>query len=243
MTKLIKACIALAAFAAFAVVPSIASATNDPNVTIPTGTSAAPTHASPIAITATNEGPTVLTNANTETLISCEHAELKGNLETNSPTPTAEAKLEGTITAASFTSPKHATGTECTSASFGTILVTPSVAGSSGPLPWCLRATATMKTNEFQVRGGGCTEASRPITFQLHITSLGLTCSYIRSAAISGTYTTHPAAAQLAIDHIEFSGSGEGNSFFCPTNGFLDMKFNLKTASGGNVFIDNHDGK
>lgn len=241
MSKLIKACIALAAFAAFAVVPSIASATNDGILDAPTNTPLAPTHEKPIPIVGKNVGATLMKDApGGNVLVECTSAELTGHLETNQGTPTSESKVEGTITTAKFESPGHSATNECTG-SLGTTLVTPAPLAETG-LPWCLRSTAAMKTDEFQLRGGGCTSAARAITFQLHVTSLGLTCNYQRltNEPIAGTYATHPSAGQASVADVKFER--HNSSGFCPAAGYLTMTFNL-TSEGKQVYITNHDGK
>jgi hypothetical protein len=229
---LITACMALAAFAAFAVAPSVASATNDPDVTHPTGTLLSVSHAAPAAITATNVGETLMTDANTNVLTRCTKAVMSGDLETNTGVGTVEA----TITSATFAGTGSSVGgeTECTG-TFGNITVTPNPATNG--LPWCLRSTNAMVTDEFQLRGNGCTSASRAIRFVLDSTTVG-ECVYQRTASIPGTYTTHPAsanAAQLSVSHVEFPKLSGG--FLCPAAGFLDMTFSLETSNGSAIYI------
>ncbi|MGN6201343.1 MAG: hypothetical protein ACTHNY_02935 [Solirubrobacterales bacterium] len=224
---------ALAAFAAFAVAPSVASATNDPDVTHPTGTLLAVSHAAPAAITATNVGETLMTDINGNVLTRCNKAVMTGDLETN----TGSGTVEATITSATFAGSGSLASNgelECTG-SFGNITVTANPATNG--LPWCLRSTSTMVTDEFQIRGNGCTSASRPIRFVLDSTTAG-ECAYERSGAIPGTFTTHPAsasAAQLSISKVEFPRISGG--FLCPSAGFLDMTFELETSSGSAIYI------
>jgi hypothetical protein len=237
MSKLIRACVAIAAFAAFAVLPTSAMALNDGVVESPTGTVLTPTHTVPIPIKATSVGNLLMTDVNTNTLVTCQTATMEGELETN--TGTSSFNVEGTVTKASF---NNHDGLGCTGLG-GRIHVNPSPATNG--LPWCLRSTGTMKTHEFQVRGRGCTEEPRAIRFSLNVTALGLTCTYQRPAAIIGKYTTHPSDAVLSVSHVEFPRFE--SSVFCPAAGFLDMSFTLQRDTGGGVldpvFIKNHDGK
>ncbi len=239
MSKLVKACIALAAFVAFAVLPASAFAVNDATIWSPTDTLLSPTHENRIPIlgrnVTTDEGkevvvPTLMTNAEGETLVSCNKAEVTGELETSTGTP--NFVNEATIHKAEFT--------ECTG--FGGVVHANANPATNG-LHWCLRSTGAMKTDEFQVRGGGCTVEPRPIRFVLTITSIGLTCTYQRVNPISGTYKTHPEDAIMSIEKVEFNRFE--SSIFCPIAGFLDMSFLLQreTTPGSErdtVYIKNH---
>jgi len=219
MSKLIRACVALAAFAALAV-PATASAENDITLQQPTGTSLAPTHASTIPVAGTSIGKTEMLDSSGGVLVSCDTAVMTGNLETNTHTA-----VEGTITSAAF----HDVGgpADPCQGSIGSVTVTPSAATNG--LPWCLRSTNTMKTDEFQVRGNNCTGPPRAIRFVLH-TAVGQ-CTYERTGAISGTFTTHPSAAVLSISNQEFKRIA--GSFLCPANGFLKMSFALERETAG----------
>jgi hypothetical protein len=210
--RLITACMALAAFAAFAVLPAVASATNDPDLTHPTGTLAK----TGIKIEGTNIGETLMTDAQGNTLVSCQTATMTGTLTKNDG-----SNVEGSIESTSF---KNHASTTCTSSSMGNVTVT--TAGFTNSVPWCLRSTSTMATDEFQVRGNECSKASRPIRFILH-GAFGVTCTYQRSTAIPGKFTTHPSDAILTITKEQFPLL-EG-SFLCPPAGYLDMSFTLET--------------
>jgi hypothetical protein len=208
--KLMTACMALAAFAAFAVMPSIASATNDPDLTdsggssVPVGTK----------IKATSIGNLVMTDVNTNHLVTCSSAWMTGELTKNDG-----SNIEGNVESATFSG----TGTngECTS-TFGGITVTTNVTNG---IPYCMRSTATMETDEFQVRGGKCSEASREIRYTLDSTTIG-ECTYGRTAAVVGTYTTTPEDAVVHITHQKFEKKAGG--FFCPGEGYLDFTFTLE---------------
>jgi hypothetical protein len=218
--KLIAACMALAAFAAFAVLPAAASAKNTP--VLVEGTK------SPLAVGAKIVG----TNVNEATFTSggvtvhCNKAEMTGTLTKN-----VTGSVEGSITAAHFTG-TGANG-DCTS-NLGDVNVIEGPATNG--LPWCLRSTETMGTDEFQVRGNECSKATRPIRFELQFTSAGTTCAYERSTAISGTYTTHPSEAVLTIKEVSFTKVG--GSFLCPSTGGLDMAFRLETHNGTPLYIE-----
>jgi triacylglycerol esterase/lipase EstA (alpha/beta hydrolase family) len=242
--KLVKACIAMAAVAAFFVVPSVASAIQ---LTSPTGTTAAL-----INIQATN-----VEHAGTKkhTLLSggfgsvtCEKATLTGTLKTNT---SGGAHVVGEITSADFREGGSTTA-HCTSP-LGDVTVTPNntptnpVHEGVGSLNWCITAGAG---NEFKVWGkvAGCTglnPVKRKIFFVLHFKS-GFSCTYgAATNDIVGTYTTHSAAAIVTINGGEkatFNRVTSG-SIFCPSGGELFMAFTLETdpAPGTNptdVYID-----
>jgi hypothetical protein len=217
--KLITACMALFALAAFAL-PATASATNDPQLTHPTGSLA--TVGS--KIDATSIGIQKMTDTSGNTLVECASATMTGTLRVNSA-----STVEGDIETTSFSG----TGTngDCTS-SFGGITVHTNI-GANGT-PWCLRSTKPMVTNEFQVRGGKCSAVAQPITFVL-TSSIAGTCKYSRSEAIKGTFTTHPSDAVLTLTGAGATGgtdtefTKEEGGIFCPSNGTLDMSFTLET--------------
>lgn len=215
--KLLKACIAMAAFAAIFVVPSIASAS--PVLTSPTGTTA------PLGLIEAHNvahgsglSHTTMTIPGFAEPITCSTATMTGELTRND-----HVKVEGNITTAQFEGPN---GAPCTGP-LGNVTVTPSHAvnpshNGTGSLPWCIKAEGLQDT--FTVRGGKCSEATRPVVFTLH-TSLVGACTYSR-ASLSGSYTTHPADAVLTLTEVEFTrvtGSG-----FCPASGKLNMAFTLR---------------
>ncbi len=221
MSKLVKACIGLAAFVALVVVPAAASAA--PLLTAPTGTSV-PVGAN---IVGKNVGNTVMTNSSGEPLVTCEKAEMTGTLNENSGT-----SIRGTIETANFT---NKAATECTG-SIGATTVTTNPATNG--LPWCIEAKSTFAKDEFRVRGNSCASAARPIRFVLDVTTIfgTISCTYQRAATepITGTYTTHPEDARMTISKVNFPLLEGG--FGCPESGALDMTFTLERETGGGLF-------
>jgi len=220
MSKLVKACIGLAAFVALCAVPAGAFAS--PLLTAPTGTSV-PVGAN---IVGKNVGNTVMTDSSGNALVTCEKAEMTGTVVENSGT-----SLRGTIETASFT---NKAATEC-SGSIGATTVTTNPATNG--LPWCIEAKSTFSKDEFRVRGNSCASAARPIRFVLDVTTfLGtIQCTYQRPATepLTGTYTTHPEDARMTISKVKFPLL-EGGA--CPSEGFLDMTFTLERETGGGLF-------
>lgn len=218
--KLFAACLVIAAFA---VVPSLASA--NPILTEPTGTALG----AGATITATNVGETTLVTS-TGTL-SCNTDDLHGTLISNA----TAAGVKGEITSAKFggTGPLQsgAEANECTGSNFFTpnTTITPNQS-----LPWCLEAAAA--TDTFTVKGGKCS-ATTAINFKLDTTGVG-TCEYTRAAVISGTLVTDGGGANentAAIANTAFTlVSGPG---LCPSEGKLNMRFSLETTSGAQIFI------
>lgn len=220
--KLITACMALAAFMALAVVPSIALAVNSPELREGTtnGVKAPPG----TTILATNLGELIMTDSSGGILTRCNKATLTGTLTKNDG-----ANIEGNVTKATFqgtgTKAAGAEDPECTG-SFGNVTVTANPATNG--LPWCIRSTEGMATDEFQVRGDECSKAEREIRFVLHSTTVG-ECTYGRAIPTIGTLTTDTPTATDAVVHIaaqKFDKKAGG--FFCPGAGYLDFSFTIE---------------
>jgi hypothetical protein len=230
--KLLKACIALAAFAAIFVVPSIASATSPRlyETTTATGTGEGINSVVPegtkIAAFNVAHASTPLTTVLKSNLgnIECETATLTGELTKNK-----ETVIEGNITTAEFLGkPNSSPHSERCSGGFGgDTLVTPRhTSDTIGSLPWCLKVSGL--EDKFTVRGGKCSEAARGLKFTLDTSTLGA-CSYEKAAAepVVGTYTTHPSDAILTIANQKFAKTA--GSVFCPSTGELFMSFTVTT--------------
>jgi len=229
--KLTTACMALIALAAFAL-PAAASAS--PEVMHPTGTRLG----TGTKITATQVGSGKYTATSTSgsgsVLAECSSGSMTGELTKNNGT-----EIEGNIESTAF-SGTEAEG-KCTK--LGGVKVT--TAATANGTPWCLRATAAMNANEFQVRGGKCSEAAHGITFLMD-TGLGVNCGYERTAAIKGTFTTDTTGdAVLTLKGEGETGiadtgfTREGTNVLCPASGTLDMSFTLEKdqATATPVFI------
>ena len=220
-SKLIAACLGLAAFVAFAAMPALATAKNTPLV-VENGTAVA----TGTKIQATNVGITKMTTS--LGTIECSTAILTGTLTKNTT-----GTVEGNITSAKFGGTgalqAGAEEPECTTKAIlgGDTTVTPSTATNG--LPWCIRSTEAMATDEFQVRGNECAKAARAIRFALDVTGIG-TCTYERSSAepIPGTSTTSTTDSVLSISEVNFPAVA-GNPFGCPGSGKLDMSFTMET--------------
>lgn len=173
-----KARLLVTCLVVFAGVPSGASAANSPELTYPTGTRLGTEK----ALRAINIGNTTLTS--TGSPITCSSAKLEGTVKKNTGT-----EIEADVESASFNG-----GGACTSGEGVSINTSPAKNG----VPWCFRATPEMTEDEFQLRGGKCSEATRPIRLvTTRTTKLVTECVYQRSAAVSGTFTTHPTDAVL----------------------------------------------
>jgi hypothetical protein len=232
MNKLVKACIALAAFAAFAVLPGTASALNSAEVQAPTGTKLAT--GSKIIATGSHgtTGFTRLTDTEGNVLVECTSAEITGTLTKNE-----HSGVEGTLETAVFAgTPGVSTTGHCKGSLGNTTVTTSFAAGAGNGVPWCLQINSADTTDTFRVRGNACNQASRSVTFTLHIASIfgNIVCNYERTTFIPGTYTTHPNAAKASINKVEFKRHGN-SSGFCPTHGLLDMEFTLYRETEGGV--------
>lgn len=235
--RLIKACIALAAFAAIFVVPSIASATSPTlfettaggsNDLVPVGTKVVATN---VAHSGTALTTKLVSSAGN---IECETATVTGTVTKN-----GAGVIQGEVTTAEFrgtSSNPHGT-IHCNGGFGGLTTVTPShTSDETASLPWCMRAT---EGDRFEVTGGTCAQQDegkpKALNFRLHTATLG-TCDYVRAAAtgpVIGTYTTHPADAVVTInggENAKFTKTA--GSIFCPNTGELFMAFTLTTDDG-----------
>lgn len=244
--KLVKACIALAAFAALFVVPTVASASVE--LTSPTGTRY---HGNIIAtLVALDRSTPEKEKASTHSLfttnigtVTCDVATLTGSVLTDETDEPFNKHVLGEITTVEFKGKESA---NCTSP-VGNVTVTPNhltnpshtpTGGVAHPsLPWCLTAG---KENKFEVwgrtSGETCHKPGLGVTaptFTLH-TAIAGTCSYEKEVKgpLKGTYTTHPEDLIASVDagqpFKKITGGG-----FCPASGSLDMAFTLTTDPNG----------
>ena len=204
--KLIMACMAIAAFAAFVIAPAASAspvltengvrvqATNPDGVnTKIVGTLKAGTNA-------------IFTGSIT---VTCSKAVLTGELTVNTGT-----KIAGEIPAggAVFTG-TSGTGTECSSSLFGA--ATAVTVNSK----LCLETI----TGEDKVKTTGCGGAN--VTFTLNLTGNG-PCTY-ETPSVTGTFLT---GKEATVNLSEQEAKGEAtNGAFCPSSGKLDMDFILYT--------------
>ncbi len=222
--KLIAACMALAAFAAFAL-PATASASNNPDLTqegsrIPTGTTVVGT-ATAIEFQTTSGG----------TLVTCTNATIAGELKVNSG-----GSVEVGLTTANFwgDGANNADNTlnECTG-SFGNAYLT------ATNLPLCIRSTSTgMSTDEFHIASNACFAIETNVKFVIGSTTAGA-CEYETTNPISGVGTTGGAQASLVVNNTQ-AGSGFtkiNGGFLCPSSGKLTMSFTLETVGGAKLTI------
>ncbi len=223
--KLITALVALAAFAALVIGPATASATNDPQLTYSNGTLVP---AGTTGFTATQVGPTGLLDTSGNTLLQCTTGTGEGVLVKNSG-----GTVEGEITSLTIggTGAKAPTepANECTT-SFGNASVTAS-------LPWCLRSTPTMATDEMQVAGGKC-PGSGNVKFIFNSTTVG-ECEYESIAPLKADFNTSPSDAQATIRSTQ-AGSGVKKirgGFFCPSSAMLSGTRTLEDASGSPLYV------
>ncbi|HET7454591.1 MAG TPA: hypothetical protein VFJ76_03630 [Solirubrobacterales bacterium] len=208
--KLLIACVV-----ALASVPTAASASTA-ELTYPTGTRLATGN----TLKGVNTGSITFKTAGGALLWECTTASMTGTLVKNNGT-----EVEANVEALTMTG--TAAESKCTSGEVtGNKKVTLGVAQG---LPWCLKATSTMKEDEFQIRGGKCSEASRQINFGLD-DALG-ECKYKRGEAIAGTFTTEPSDAVLSVPASEFVK--ESGSIGCTTAYRIEFSLTLERDEEG----------
>jgi len=203
---------------AFAAMPTLASATNSPELT-ENGTQVKVGE----KILATSVEKMIMTNPSSgATFIECDTVLMTG-LVTKNDGSNVELTIEMEET--------HNTGSGGCSGALGTIVFTPSTTSnpSTNGLPWCIRSTSTMITDEFQMRGNACNGLARPIRRILH-TGFG-ECVYQRTAAVLGTFVTGIGKTTLSISTAN-AGSEfaklSGN-FQCPEKARFGMTFTLES--------------
>jgi hypothetical protein len=231
--KIIMVCMAVAAFAAFAL-PATASAKNTPHLTDSGGAVAVGA-----AINGTLLEKTEATFWNTATsikLFTCTNSTLTGKIVKNTT-----GTVEGTITTFDFsgTGSVHADNglNECTGdiGSFAITVVSK---------PLCLRATEVMLTHEFQVgaelAGKTCAEGTGNVKFLLISTTAG-ECEYETAGSVKGDFTTTAVGtASRLTTRDTIAGSGASRirgGFLCPSSGMLGITFTMETEAAGNPVI------
>jgi hypothetical protein len=245
--KLILACAALVALAAFAL-PAVASA--KPALCETEG-SVCKTLATGVKIRAHNVGNTKLksdpASGEPTVLSECTSASMTGELTKNS-----EGIIEGTITTATFEGEgevfkgmKQCTkGLALTATTNGNNVDGENVENGT---PWCVKGVAA--NDEFSLRGGACNEAARKITFILHTVTAG-ECKYERAEPVIGTYTTHTSTTEDAVLSVtskegttaDTTFKKEAGGVLCPATGTLEMSLTLETDVAGTspLFIENN---
>lgn len=230
--KLITACMALAAFAAFVVMPAAASAS--PRLCETTVNGECHNVGTGVKIRAHNVGVAKMF-LSTGGTVECSNDSLTGTLTKNNGT-----EVEGTIETASY---KGTESEERCVSSLGPTKVTTNVGNGT---PWCVKALPGAAM-EAQVRGNSCANAARSITFVFDVA--GLECKYERSTTtgpVKGTYTTDTAPESTdAQIHIPRSATGSKfvlhvSNIFCPASGELEQTFTLETDVEGTspLYID-----
>lgn len=175
-------------------------------------------------ITATNDGNAIF-EAGGGTVV-CDHNWMTADVHTNDDTN----GITGTITAAKFQGPEAET--KCSSSLLGPTKVDiPALTNEGGTGHWCIKNKAG--TDNFEVLGRGCTDSTNgPLTFTL---TGSITCTYTRSAGVSGHFTTtkeDPKAATLKVTgEPEFTKEAP-SAFLCPASGKItQMAFYLYTEN------------
>jgi hypothetical protein len=168
--KLLMACMAVAAFAAFVIAPA---ASASPVLTSPVGTALA----TGSTIKGTNEGITKFTAG--ELTVECSSAVLTGTLLKNNGT-----EIEGTVLGTNAVFTGTGTSGDCTSKLGST---KPTVNGEL-----CLKNVKGADT--LTVNGCG----TNPVDFSLNVTGV-VTCRYT-AASVTGTYETNKDAKVVVFE-------------------------------------------
>jgi hypothetical protein len=101
-------------------------------------------------------------------------------------------------------------------------------AAISSTLSSCFQTTKT--SDQWELRGGNCSEAAKSLTFTLKGTfAMGetITCKYSRSN-VTGTFSTNTTPVTLTVGASQSFTKEEG-SFICPSVQTLTGKYTLET--------------
>ncbi|MGN6588416.1 MAG: hypothetical protein ACTHKT_13260 [Solirubrobacterales bacterium] len=211
--KLMMACMAIAAFAAFVIAPAASASpvlTEGTTAVLPHNTAKTCTEDPTGCIIGTNTGVTKFTASGFN--VECDHDVLTGWVTKNSGT-----KIEGTVPAGKAEFHGTGTGTDCTSA--------------LGPVKVTVTSELCLATGEITTSNGTkdpdgvtVTGCGANVKFDLEITGTG-NCEY-STASVLGTYLTNAAAT---VNISEQAASKVAGGIFCPSSGKLDMDFDLYT--------------
>jgi hypothetical protein len=178
------------------------------------------------------------------------------NIITGSVHKNDGAEIQGTIEDAWFQSNLNPEGTACRSTAGAVVTVTVQLTNELAKTHhWCIRTVP--KTDKWQIWGNNCTTdpVKEPGTFTFALHTGGITCYFIRTELIEGTFTTvnaeHKATTLTMSGEPKFvTEAGTSHSSFCPSSGTLkNFKFNVYTdgeatsnayppANNGPVFIN-----
>jgi hypothetical protein len=231
--KILAMCASLVALGAFAIAPSVASATtlkdtvNGVDTTLPVGAK----------IIADSTG------------VSKFNGGIAGNVECNENVMTGQVTLnkgnevEATIEAAYFQSNLTTEGTKCKSSFAGPVTVTiPALTNAGGAGHWCIKTEKG--TDNWVLWGNNCgtVVGSGSLTFILDIGTL--VCKYEREKvnnlqSVTGTFTTDAGshvAGTLKLSGTPVFPAEAGNPFGCPASGKLEeFDFDLYTDPDGSL--------
>jgi hypothetical protein len=222
--KIFATGVAMLAFAAFAVVPSVASATS-PELVNKAGTAVAKG-----AALKAESSNLVLSSAKGN--IECEKNILEGTVTKN------EAKgeaIEAEFTKGSFTGKAEAGKTTCKTG----IKPYTGVELTSENMGWCFKTTSSGAAMEWELK---TCAAGKEVLFRAQFFENGaprLTCTYGRTT-VTGTYNT-PNTEKGEKTHLIVGGSQSFTRIFgnesCPPNMTLSGEFGLFSGAGEETMI------
>lgn len=225
------------ALMAFLLLSLPSSAMSAPVLTHPTGTVVSPIEQTTVVeehlipdfrkITGTSVGELRVTDGSATEYFRCPLATLTGELVKNSGT-----EIEANITSLTFGG--TAGGDWCTGGfPFGSatrITTAFEEGGVKKGLPWCFRATSGMASDEFQIRGGLCSEAARDVALKLDESG----CSYKRAAnmPVKGSIRTDAGSPEDTIITISEQKFEKYAGMFCLSTLAISVSLTLETDKG-----------
>jgi hypothetical protein len=174
-------------------------------------------------VTALNDGDSTFKGG--ELSVTCTNNHMTGTVVKNDHVNGVQITLEK----ASFKGTK--TEEKCDGGSLmgATRVTIPALTNEGGTGHWCIKNIAG--EDRFEVIGANCGTASGTLTFTLEG---NISCTYTRSASVTGTYTTTTTPSTLSVTG-EPTFTKEAGSFLCPAEGKISiMKFNIYTDTEDN---------
>lgn len=224
--KIMVACFALAAFAAFAIAPATSSAhwlketVNGQPFIIPAGAK---------VVAYSEEGKPAIFKGSNGWVIECDENIMTGSVHANH-----DVNGNVQITIEDVWLQGHEPETQCSS-SVGPAKVTiPAVTNFGGKEHWCIKTM--IGTDKFQLEPHNCTGVGGAFTFIVHMG--GIKCAFERKANLEGTFTTgdvenKPVTFKLNDLQQFVTDPTVEHSFLCPPEWTLNNAlFQLYTDTG-----------
>jgi hypothetical protein len=224
--KIMVACFAVAAFAAFAIAPATSSAhwlketVGGQPIIIPAGAK---------VVAYSEEGQPARFQGSNGWFVECDENILTGSVHANHD---VNGNVQITIEDVWFQG--HEPETQCTSTMGPAKVTIPAVTNFGGGAHWCIKTL--IGTDKFLLEPHNCTGVGGSFTFVVHMG--GLKCAFERKENMEGTFTTgdvgnQPVTFKLNPNQKFVTDLAAEHSFLCPPEWTLNnVLFQLYTDTG-----------